>query len=163
MAKSLSDLAQAASRAVSSGTAPPWLRIHIAAGCDAVLGSSVLAARAPELPATSAFKIAAACTLVFGPGAAQLEAELQKTQHSADSEGAFFRLWDGCRAQLAAVAHVLTTLLPSDQPKAAAAFAGSTGKPAALLPWLQTASQGLLGLAESTAGPDAHPGANCGI
>ena len=115
--------------------------------------------------AASALKDAPAYSVLFGPGAAQLEVALQQALSGTEVEAASLRLWDGCKAQLAAAAHAMTVLLPSLPPQAAAAFAGSTGEPAALLPWLHIVSQGLLqlGLDQFAAGPQPSPGAFCGL
>lgn len=67
------------------------------------------------------------------------------------------QLLTGCCAQLTAVDWMLRQLHPSRQPKAAAAFAGSTGKPAVLLPWLQTVSLALV-----AAGSAMDPAGNQG-
>ena len=141
-AQSLSDLAQAAARAFSSGTAPPWLAPHVVAGCGAVMGCSRLA-DAAELSAAAAFKVAAACSLVFGPGEALLDMHLQPGMSSATAAAAAAQLSSRCRIQLEAVASVFHMLHALHRRKAAAAFAGSTGKPATLLPWLFKVSQAL--------------------
>ena len=136
---------------------PPWLALHVVAGCDALFGCSVLAAHAAELSAATAFKLAAACALVFGPGAALLEAQLQAVVPGAGAAAAaVLLLQDGCRAQPSAVMAVMQMLRQPHRLKVAVAFAGSTGKPAALLPWLHALSRVMV--AAGAADPEVEPG-----
>ena len=155
--QSLAELARAALRMLSSGTEPPWLPLHLNAGYEAAFACSLLATHAAELSAATSFKVAASCSLVFGPGAALLERQLQL--HGAMAGGATTpaQLQEGCDVQLTAVAWALQMLHPSPRLKAAAAFAGSAGKPAALLPWLRTVSRALVA-AGAAFRPDCKPG-----
>lgn len=157
VAQSLADLAQPALDALSSGTVSPWQGSHLAAGIGAISGCSLLAADAVELSAAATFKVAAACSMVFGPGTALLDMQLQQALADASTAIEAVRLRNKCRIQLEAVASVFNMLTHSHHQKAAAAFASSTGKPTALLPWLLTVSRALL-VAGATLAPAIEPG-----
>lgn len=156
-AQSVGGLTQAASRALSSGTAPPWLVLQVNAGCDVIYGCSQLAAGAAELSAATAFKIGAACSLVFGPGAVLLEKQLQEAVLGAGAAAPVERLRVGLNAQLGAVVLAHGMYEPLHQLKVHTAFAGSTGKPAALMPWLHKVSRAL-SAAGATVDPEKRPG-----
>lgn len=123
-----------------SETAPAMNRLWvqtIAAG-KALQAIIALISISPQLPGEAAFKIGAACSLVFGPGAALLEALVASRPLAAvgGAETSHFKA-ELCTFQLTAVAGaVVNTLHPQHQPRAAAAFARSTGAPDAMLPWL---------------------------
>ena len=142
VAEAIADLAPAASRMLSStggGSPPPALVLQLHAGCHVVACCSVLAGALQELSPTAAFKISAACSLVFGPCTAWLDGVLSGAQAGAGPD--MTGLLGVCKDYLQAVGPALGGELLSKQPKAAAAFANSTGKPAALLPWLRAVSQ----------------------
>lgn len=130
VAESLCALAPAAQRALSARSSPRLMH-HVTAGAAALLGCLNLAAGMPQLSDQAAFKLAAACSLIFGPGLLVLR---QCAQLDA--------LMEAVGTQLSAVTAVVARVLqPSDRPQAARAFASSTAKPAALLPWLAAISQ----------------------
>lgn len=132
MTDSLRNLAAAASRALSAGTVPPWVLLQLRAGCCTLAACAQLACGA-QLQAASAFKIASAFSLIFGPGAALLGLQLDAAEQATTRRS----LGPLCDVQLVAVyACTFNTLDSSEQTAAAAAFASSTAKPAALLPWL---------------------------
>lgn len=130
MAASLCAFVPAAQRALS-GRSFPRLMQHVTAGATALLGCLNLAAGMPQLSDQAAFKLAAACSLIFGPGLLVLR---QCAQLDA--------LMEAVGTQLSAITAVVArVLLPSLRPQAARAYGSSTAKPAALLPWLAVVSQ----------------------
>lgn len=145
VADSIAELAPEASHMLSSpssGPPPPALLRQLEAGCCAILGCSLLAGALHDLSATAASKIGEACSLVFGPCAALLEQLLRGAQAGA-FEASSVALFPICARHLQAVAPAVEGTLLSRRPKAAGAFAKSTGKPSTLLPWLRTVSQAL--------------------
>lgn len=151
VADSLSSLAVAASRALSSGAPPPWLGAQFQAGCRTLAACSNIANKLEHLTAASAFKIAAVCGLVFGPGTVLLQ-QMQRETAAAATPTAREVLSAMCNAQLAAVSFCMDdTLQTPIQPAAVAAFAGSTGKPTALLPWLLAVARVLTTIGASVA------------
>lgn len=123
----------------SSISTPPALLWQLQAGCFTIAGCSLLGDTLQDLSATAAFKIAAACSLVFGTGAAWFDRVLEHAQ--AGAEVSLEPLVSASTDQLRAVAAAVAGKLLARQPKAAAAFANSTGKPAMLLPWLRAVSR----------------------
>lgn len=112
------------------------LPLQLVAGCYVLLGVQLLASRLGQLSSQAAVKISSACSLAFGPGAALAEVLPSMQQPAGSLAGLNVAEFYGC--QLAAVAGTLESVLsPSRQPRAAATFASSTGKPAVLMPWLQ--------------------------
>ena len=149
LAQSLADVAPALQLAVRSGGSP-WLGLQVMAGCKALTGAHMLIndLLALRLSSQTAFKMAAACGLVFGPGAALVEAPSAPGQLAASSSNVGHAT-ELLYSQLAAVAGTVTTVLgPEQQRRAAAAFAASTGKPAALVPWLVGLCRALLAAAD---------------
>lgn len=143
VADSVSGLAAAAQRFLSSGMAPSWVVIQFEAGCYALAACGLLARLAEQLQAASMFKIAAACGLVFGPGTLQL-GMLLRTVGPATDPAVTEDLRAACKAQLTAADQCINlTRQATAPPTLAAAFARSTGKPAALLPWLLAAARAL--------------------
>lgn len=142
-AHSLALLAAAAAAALAQpGNVPLWLPGQVGAGCAVLASCAVLSRYAPQLSAQAAYRLGAACSLVLGPGCTVLEGCAAATQLLP--EGAAFSFAGICRAQVAALAATLDSLLlPEHQPQAAAAFASSTANPAALLPWLASLSQAM--------------------
>lgn len=135
LAQSLSDLAPALTEAIQNGRRLSGLSLQFMAACLAITGMERLARGMTQLPSQAAFAISAACSLIFGPGAALLGALSASQQPdgsaSADHGDELYA------SQLAAALSITTVLLHHDeQPQAAVAFAASTGKPSALMPWL---------------------------
>lgn len=127
LAQSLADLAAAVPRPTS-----PAAVLQIKAGCRALGSCSMLARALTEPSAATAFKLASACSLAFGPGTAIL---------IQSDVGAML---ESCMDQINAVGMVVSSSSPlARQPQAAAAYAASTGRPAALLPWLRAVSHAL--------------------
>lgn len=96
-----------------------------------------------ELSAAGAFKISTSCSLAFGPGTVPLESLLRGAQAGAGA-APLSALLEFCAELLPTVGLAVCGMILTRQPTAAAAFASSTGKPAMLLPWLQTLSQALV-------------------
>lgn len=145
-AQSLSALAPAAARAMAQPlTAPPWLPGQVEAGCLALDGLSQLAVGTPHrLSAPTAFKLGAACSLVFGPGRTVMAGYLLTCAAGQMPPRQSFLLPDCFDAELAAVLAIAAEVLePSRQRQAAAAFASSTARPSVLLPWLSTLTEAL--------------------
>lgn len=136
------------SQAIASGSAPPWLRMQLMAGIDAAQACIRLGCCTEnQLGPQAAFTIGAAGALVFGPGRDMLEEICSEQPDEAVA---------ACSPQLAAVFWLVGCLLhPTAQPKAAAAFAGSTAKPAALMGWLHAMCNALL--ARDDAGEPGEP------
>ena len=137
-AQGLAELATAAAHALAqSGGQQPWKLTQVMSGCSALNSCVTLACRLPRLPSQTAFKLGAACSLVFGPGRRALEACLTVAMDSLSSPEAVGLLADVAATQLASVMLLVSEVSePGRQPQAAAAFAGSTARPSALLPWL---------------------------
>lgn len=113
-----------------------WHLPQVDAGCTALAACCRLAQGLKQLPAGAAFKLGAACSLVFGPGRTFLDKALSAAVADPSTE-AITNLEVTVSTQLAAIEYVVVELLQSSrQPQAAAAFAGSTAKPASILPWL---------------------------
>ncbi|KAI7842248.1 hypothetical protein COHA_003889 [Chlorella ohadii] len=153
VADSVTALEAAASRALASGTAPRWMGVQVNAGCLALASCAQLALGIQQLPAASAFKIGAGCALVFGAGTALIAQPLLAAVGQLDGNAApAERVLIMSDAQLAAIAVCLAGLLhPSKQPAAAAAFASSTAKPAALLRWLLLTARTMAAVRDSFA------------
>lgn len=154
LAHSLVDTAPTLERTIRGGDSP-WVAVQVAAGCNALVGLQAMAlACLPHLPSQTAFKISAGCSLVFGPGAALIEAQLSpQTAAAFDSiPCSRIELYGSQAAAVGAFFHGL--LHPPHQPRAVAAFAGSTGKPEVLLPWL-------LGLCRVLPVAADHPDSEC--
>lgn len=100
VAESIVDVVPAASRFLSSGSAISPLLLQLKAVCDAIAGCSLLGGALQEVPATVAFKIGAACSLVFGPGTALLERLLASLQAGAAAASLSATLLSICGAQL---------------------------------------------------------------
>lgn len=142
MVERVAEMAPAVFHKFCSGRPPAALVLQLMAGCHSITGCMFLAGALEEPSATAAFKIGAACSLVFAPGEALVDGLLTCAKHGdvAASSEAGLAL---CEEQLQAVNTVVAKLL-SLQPTAAAAAANATGTPAALLPWLQALSQAFL-------------------
>lgn len=103
-----------------------------------------LACYAPQLSAQAAYKLGAACSLMLGPGCTVLKANMPAAQ-LPPSVVQLSRCATVCWVQVPALAAVMDGILrPERQPQAAAAFASSAAKPAALLPWLAALCRALL-------------------
>ena len=145
-ARVLSDFATAAARGADTDYLPAALVTHILASVKAIASCALLAGTLEQLDPQAAFAVCAPCSLVFGTGRAML-APMVLSQ----SPQAAFHL---CELQLAAAAVAVgDLLLPSRQPRAAAAFANSTAKPQALVAWLGELCRALLNLQD-----DIEPG-----
>lgn len=130
---------------------PSWLISQVDAGCIVLCSCAALASQAPQLSPQTAYKLAAACSLVFGPGRTLLEAALDAAQSEPTTALARF-LPRGCKAQLQAVASTVNgVLVPTSQPQAVAAFASSGARPAVFLPWLAVVSGAVLHAVSRTA------------
>lgn len=77
VAQSVCSLATAASCALNSDTIPDWVPAYMEAGCAVLSNCASLAGAEEQLPAASAFKLATASTLVFGPGTVLLQQLMQ--------------------------------------------------------------------------------------
>lgn len=142
MAQGLCGLAAAGARALQQpATAPLWLLTQFMAGCTVLACCLTLGDSMTQLSGTAAFKLGAACSLVLGPGRVLLQMSMAAA--TADPAPAKLEtLAHATAAQVSAVAGALALLgRPSRQPQALAAFAASTAKPSALLPWLSTVTQ----------------------
>lgn len=130
----------------AAGDRSLWLLQQANAGCSTVNSLMYLAGHVPQLSSQTAFKLGAACGLVFGPGANALHYLLAAaTDPGHDQEAAAADLMITCGVQLSAVLSAITRVISrSRYPQAAAAFANSTAKPLAILPWVQTLSCALL-------------------
>lgn len=111
--------------------------LQATAGCRALLGLQLLSLGLPQVPARLALQLSGACSLAFGPGAALFEALPPRRRPAAPSPSASSIEVQLCGAQVAAVAQILTLMMSNAwQPRGAAAFARTTGKPEVMLPWL---------------------------
>lgn len=142
-AQGLAELATTAARALGqSGGLHPWTLNQVMSGCSALNSCVELACRLARVPSQTAFKLGAACSLVFGPGRAALDVCFAAATGSHSSPEALGVLADFAANQLASVMLLASMILePGRQPQAAAAFASSTARPAALLPWLAALTQ----------------------
>ncbi len=133
----------AAAALAQPGDVPQWLIWQVIAGCKALASCAELSCSAPQLSAQAAYRLGAACSLVLGPGRAVLEDSIAAAQ-LMPSYSTYLGFASICRVQVKALAATLTGVLsPEQQPQAAAAFAGSAAKPAALLPLLAALSDAI--------------------
>lgn len=123
---------------VGSGVAS----VSFAAACLAIHGCAELSDHLP-FQRSDAFRLASTLEVVFGAGLRLLRHHAS-TPAGSDTELAD-RVMDWER-QLRVASQVLRRTDPRDQPDAAAAFARTTGRPQAVLPWLLAVSQALLSL-----------------
>lgn len=129
------------------GTTITWLP-QFAGACRCIQAMAKLA-RAAGVQPSAAFRITAACQLVFDVGRRAnvvLAANLQPSR-PAGWQPHFDKVVFStiCHLQLAAVEEMLCLLVLLDESSsAAAAFARSTARPSAMLPWLGSVAQGLL-------------------
>lgn len=145
------------SRALSSGSAPPWLALQFQAGCLALTACATLAWNMAHLSPTAAFKLSAACSLPLGPGAVLLEQAMQQVVLPSQ-RGPCSVLATLCSGQLSTVAAcVVNVLAATRQPGAVAAFASSTAKPGVLLTWLHLVTRVLVG----SLAADAYDSGEC--
>lgn len=144
-AHSLTQLATAAARALPPpGAAPQWLMQQVLPGCSVLSSCVALARRMLYLSAPTALKLGAAASLVFGPGQAALRGSMALATADPADPAAVGGLFALTSVQMAAVMGLVSELLdPNHQPHAAAAFASSTARPPALLPWLMAVSQAI--------------------
>lgn len=135
---------------VASGEVkPPWA-MQLTAGYCCLSTLAAMASRLGVQPGT-AFRIAAACQLVFGVGQSSIaiatnRAEADAATRQQPSEPTLGLLAALSAVQLQAVASCVTLLRRDQWANAAAAFARSTAKPAALVPWLVKVSRAVLAL-----------------
>lgn len=142
-AHTLLKFAAAATRSLAQpGGMPPWFLGQVTSACGALESCIILALCAPQLSGQTAFKLGAASCLVFGPGRTALAACAAAHWAAASHEPTEVRLMVNLASrQLNSVALLMSDLLdPISRPEAAAAFANSTAKPPALLPWLAALS-----------------------
>ncbi len=133
----LAQLAADAAHDLARPTSPlSRLVQQILDGCSALNSCTDLARWLPQLSAQTTSKLGAAFSLLFGPGRAALDGFLTVASASPQEHAAL--LSEFAATQLAALTGVLD---PTRQPQAAAAVAGSTAKPAVLLPWLGAMSE----------------------
>lgn len=100
--------------------------------CNALNTCMILASSKPQLSSHTAFKLGAACNVVFGPGVAALKASAAAAAASLENLAA---------VQLTTVALLVSIVLnPERQPQAMAAIGRSAAKPSALLHWLAVVS-----------------------
>lgn len=96
LAQSTTDLAPTLSHAIRSGSGTGvWLAQQALAGCLALEAVQLLAEWLPQLSSQAAFKLGAACSMAFGPGAAVAErlASQQPTERlmlDARTKGSLF-------------------------------------------------------------------------
>lgn len=140
--------------AATPGSRPSWL-VQFHAACIS-LGAAVRLATRHDMQPPAALRIAAACQLVFDVGrrvtaalAAQTEAVVAAGQRPRAD--ALYTLLALSLMQVEAVAESAYLLHPKQPGSAAAAFARSTAKPAALLPWLAAVLHGLKVVAQHEA------------
>ena len=119
---------------------PAWLQHQVNAGCAALQTLVYLAHITPMRTAKTAVQLQAACALVIGPGRASLQSLAAAVQ--TGEEGAARLLCDVWYAQFSTLLIMVAGLLCPDK-RLQAAFASSTAKPSALLPWLAVLSQAL--------------------
>lgn len=120
-----------------------WLLLQMHYGCVALASCVMLSLRATQLSAQAAYVLGAACSLVFGPGRTVLE-RIVASSAAQQLPLLATELARSTIRQVHVVAAVLKRVLsPEHQPQAAAAFANTAAKPAALLPWLATVSRTL--------------------
>jgi len=143
-AHSLSQLAAAAVPVLAQpGGRTACLERQVDAGCYVLDSLVLISNNRPQLTAHTAQQLESACSLVFGPGRTVLERIVASSaaQHLPLLATELAR---STIRQVHVVAAVLERVLsPEHQPQAAAAFANTAAKPAALLPWLATVSQTL--------------------
>ena len=129
----LSTFAVAAEReAAAAGLSAPLVR-QIIAGNGAAAACGMLACTLKQLEPQAALAISTACSLAFKTGSMMLAPAVQ-----SQSAEVTLQL---CASQLEAAGVALDMLRPSQQPRAAAAFASSTGKPAVLMRWLRSCAR----------------------
>lgn len=137
---SLSSYAAAASPAADGGAPPPCRFRQIAASTWAASSCMLLGATL-ELTPQAAYTLGTACNTAFGLGHAILRIALAAPKQWLPVRS----LLPFCSWQLLTVAVAAGLVLqPGRQPKAAAAFSASTGKPEVLMPWLAVLSESLL-------------------
>lgn len=142
-AQGLAELATAVACALAqSGSQHSWTLTQVMSGCSALNSCVELACRLAHLPSQTAFKLGAACSLVFGPGRAALDVCFAAAAGSHSNPEAAGVLAGFAATQLASVMSLVSHVLePGRQPQAAAAFASSTARPSTLLPWLSALTQ----------------------
>ncbi|PRW60531.1 hypothetical protein C2E21_1213 [Chlorella sorokiniana] len=148
---------------LASSDGRPPLVLQFCAGCHSLVVLTTIASQLATQPST-AFRIAAACQLVFDAGrritpaiAAEVEADAAAGRQI--DAGRLGMLKSLAAQQLEAVSGCARLLLSDGQEQVAAAFARSTARPAVLVPWLQEVSRAVLALrgqhgGASAAGPD---------
>ncbi len=143
-AHTLLEFAGAATRSLAQpGGSPPWLLLQVTSACGALKSCIILALCTAQLSSQTGFKLGAASSLVFGPGRIALAACAALEPLAAESHDLYnsLMLANLASRQLQSLVLLVRELLhPSSRPEAAAAFANSTAKPAALLPWLAALS-----------------------
>ncbi len=126
------------------GGGPPWMLAQTVSACIVLKNCILLARDAPQLSSQTAFKLGAASCLVFGPGTAALNMCVAAALASHPGPSEMVTVAKLAAVQIDSVVLLMTELLqPSSRPQAAAAFASSTAKPSALLPWLAALSAAL--------------------
>ena len=118
--------------------------LQITSACGALESCILLALQTEQLSSQTAFKLGSASSLVFGPGRTALAVCVAAAPLAAANDAVSFNnlmLMNLASRQLQSVVLLMRELLnPSSRPEAAAAFANSTAKPPALLPWLAALS-----------------------
>ena len=139
---------------------PPWL-LQFTAGCCSITALVSLAKRlgAGMQPGT-AYRIAAACQLVFDTGrhciaiiTAEIEADV--AAGGPPDQVTLGLLASLAAYQLEAVVGCMLLLQQDRQTTVGAAFARSTARPAVLLPWLAAIARAVLVLKDEVAAPDS--------
>ncbi|KAI7838102.1 hypothetical protein COHA_008110 [Chlorella ohadii] len=111
------------------------------------LSHCALLGRKLDLPGDQAFRVAAAAQLVLQAGPWSLAVGRAACEQNGQQEAPFALLAECCAAFSTALLTVSEMLLLGPvRHDAAAAFAGSTARPDALLPWLREMAQTLLAL-----------------
>lgn len=161
----------AAAAALESRTGPAleWAAIpaqgltgQLMAATSALNSCISLAGLNPSLPSPTGVRIAAACSVVLGPGSTLLRQLIRVAEATAAAPNSLLhaQLGELCTNQLQSVGSAAILLRDHSTPQAAAAFAAGTAKPAALLPWLLAVVQAIqLGAQsrDSTAGVRYDP------
>lgn len=154
LAQALTAWAPQAAAALSAGLAnpgmqPPWV-VQFIGGCSCLTALAALARGLGVQPA-AAFRIAAACQMVFHVGRISTAAmEARVRGQAAAGLPTHAPLLEGLDAliegQLEAARSVVHLLQQDGCTSVAAAFARSTAKPAVLVPWLVQISHAMLAL-----------------
>lgn len=124
----------------------PWLP-QLDGACTTLAAMALLASKL-DVQSSAAFRIVAACQLVFDVGRRVIAAKTAEVEAAVSAgiqpdQFLLLRLAILSDAQLAAVAGATRLLQQEAHSSAAAAFARSTARPSVLLPWMVAMLEGL--------------------